>query len=320
MKKQLIALLLIIWFSSVHGQNFISDSLMSIYVESGIANQTFQPEGKSKKDVRVGKWIDYTFEFIYTYQQNDDVVDASFKHLLIQSTGKYSNGQKNGLWCFYAVVEGTFKKYHIANVTYKNGKREGPITLFYSSGEKAAEGNCENEIIQGTVTVYYKTGEVAQRFKKNEGSIQGILSTFYQSGENRATLNFVNGLRNGTETTYYKNGAVKSKRNFLNDTIRDTSIYYYPNGSIQEEDIYKNGEISEWRYYYESGQLWVQKEYKDGKYFNILQLYDLKGTPLDHGTLKDGNGTVKYYTEDTKIYLIRTFESGEIINEERFDL
>lgn len=320
MKKQLIVLIVIIWASNVHGQSFISDSLMSVYVESGIANQTFQPEGKSKKDIRVGKWIDYSFEFIYNYQQNDgDAVIVSFKHLLIQSTGKYSNGQKNGLWYFNAVEEGSFKKYHIADVTYKNGEREGPITLFYSSGEKSAKGNCENNHIEGAFTVYYKTGEVARRFMKIEGGIQGILSSFYKSGENKATLNFDNGLKNGMETAYYKNGAIKSKRNFLNDTLRDTSIYYYPNGSIQEEDIYKNGAISEWRYYYESGQLWVQKEYKDGKYFNILQLYDMKGTPLDHGTLIDGNGTVKYYTEDTQIYLIRTFERGEIINEERFD-
>ncbi len=319
MKKQPIVLLLTLWALNSPAQNYISDSLMSIYVESGIADQKFIPEGKSKNDVKVGKWIDYTFEFMYTYQQNDEIVDASFEHLLIQSTGKYSNGLKSDMWRFNAIEEGTFKKYHIADVTFKEGKKDGPITLYYSSGEKAATGNYNNELLHGTFTVFYKTGEVASRFNIVDDRIQGILTYFYRTGEKKASLHYTTGIRSGEYTVYYKNGLIKTKKHYVNDTLQGEATQYYPSGGIQEKAIYKNGEFQSWKYYYESGQLWVHKEYKDGRYYNILELYDSSGNPLDHGTLKDGTGTVKYYTEDAKVYFIRTFEDGRIINEERFD-
>ncbi len=319
MKKKSIIFLLTLWCLHSHAQNFISDSLMSIYVESGVANQNFMPEGKSKKDIRVGKWVDYTFEFIYTYHKNNDVVDEYFEHLLIQSKGKYSNGQKSGLWRFNAVEEGTFVKYHIADVTFIGGKKTGPITLFYSSGEKAAEGTYKNDLLQGTYTVFYKSGEVVRRYNIVEDRVQGILTYFYKTGEVKVEMNYSDGKRSGEYIGYYKSGAIKTKKKYVNDTLQGEGIQYYPNGQVQEESVYYNGKFKSWKYYYESGQLWVHKEYENGKYHNILELYDSSGNPLDFGTLKDGTGTVKYYTEDSKVYLIRTFDKGVVVNEERLD-
>lgn len=320
MLKHLIIIVLISWISHSNAQNFISDSLMNVYIESGVAKTNFIPDGSEKNGVKVGKWKDYTFEIIVTYKQSEDgIVDENLDHLLIQSVGKFVDGTKNGLWEFYAVEEGTFKKYHIADVTYRNGKRNGPIIYYYSSGEKAAEGMYENDMQQGIMTVYFKTGERNRVYGQKNDKIQGTLIFFYITGEKKKTINFDRGIRNGESTGYYTNGAIKSKQQFVHDTIQGTSTHYYPDGKIQEEGVYKNGLITSLKYYYSSGQLWVHREYFEGKEHNILELYDAQGKPLDFGTLKDGNGLVNYYTEDAKIYLKRTYSEGEIINEERFD-
>lgn len=304
----------------VFSQTFISDSLMDILVESGFANKNFIPKGKTKNNIRIGKWNDYTFEFIYTYLQNEDeTVDSELAHLLIQSTGNYSDNQKEGLWKFNAIEEGTLKKYHIADVNYKKGQKDGPIIYYYSNGTKAAKGTCKNDILHGNYTVYFKTGEVARNFNIVEDRIEGLLTYFYRSGEKKVELNYLNGIRSGDYTGYYKSGVIKSKMYYVNDTLQGEGIHYYLSGQIQEESIFENGHNKSWKYYYESGQLWVNKEYKDGKYYNIVELYDSSGTPLDSGTLKNGTGTVKYYTEEAKVYLIRTFDEGRVINEERFN-
>lgn len=319
MKQLLITLHLALWSFNSQAQTYISDSLMSIYVESGLANKKFIPKGKLKEGVRVGKWEDYTFEFIHTYWQNEDIIDVRFDHLLIKSTGNYVNGEKSGLWKFYAVEEGTFKKTQIAEVTYKNGKRQGQITFYYSSGETAATGNNENELLQGVLTVFYKTGELARKANVEQGQVQGVMTHYYRTGEKKGEVNFNNGMQNGASKFYYTNGAIKTNYNYVNDTLQGACFNYYPNNNVQQEAIYENDTITTLKYFYESGQLWVYKEYKNGTYYNVLALFDVTGKPLDYGTLKDGTGTVKYYTENAKVYLIETYKDGTIINEERFD-
>lgn len=320
MRKISCFVFLLLCCSNAQSQTFISDSVMTILVESGYASKNFIPEGKLKKGERIGTWIDYSFEFILVYVQNpNETIDESFEHLLIQSTGKYSNNQKNGVWKFNAIDETTYQKYHIADVTYKNGKKEGPITLYYSEGTKASAGTCSNDLLDGAFTIYYKSGEVERKYISVKDHIQGRLTYYYKTGEEKMTIDLIDGRRNGEMIGYYKNGDVKSRRTYKNGIVQDTCWFYYPNGKVQEESIYKNGEVTHLKYYYDSGQLWVSKEYKDGNYHNVLELYDSSGKPLDFGTLLNGTGTVKYYTEKATVYLITTYENGQIVNEERFE-
>jgi antitoxin component YwqK of YwqJK toxin-antitoxin module len=293
---------------------------MSIFVESGFANEHFIPKGDSENGERVGKWSDYSFEFIPTYEQDEnDIIDEWYDHLLIRSEGKYVGNEKIGLWKFYALEGRVLKKYHIADVTFNNNEKNGPVTLFYSTGEKAAETFYKKGLMHGEYTVFYKTGEVARKYEMVKDTTQGELTFFYRTGERKLTMNFIDGTRTGESKGYYKNGDLKSTKTYVDDTVQGFCTYYYPNGKTREEHIYKDGVLTSLKYYYESGQLWISKVYRKGKYFNVLELYDYKGNYLDYGTLKDGTGTVKFYTHDAKVYLIRTYEDGEVINEEYFD-
>jgi antitoxin component YwqK of YwqJK toxin-antitoxin module len=83
--------------------------------------------------------------------------------------------------------------------------------------------------------------------------------------------------------------------------------------------MYKMGESDgTYKYYYENGQLWVEKEYKNGLLMNVIGNFDPKGNHRDKGTIKDGNGTVNYYTEEGKVYSRQTFQEGKKIMEETY--
>lgn len=321
MKHTLVLLaVILIYIPKTFSQEYISDSLMSVFVESGFANEHFIPKGKLKNGERVGKWTDYSFEFIPTYEQDEnEIIDEWYEHILICSEGKYVRNQKNGVWKFFALEGRALNKYHIADVTFKNDEKNGPVTLFYSTGEKAAETFYKNGLLHGEYTMFYKTGEVVRKYEMVEDTMQGQLTFFYRTGERKLTMNFIDGIRTGESKGYYKNGDIKSTKTYVDDSVQGFCTFYYPNGKIQEVGLYKNGILTSLKYYYESGQLWVSKVYRKGKYFNVLELYDSEGNSLDFGTLKDGTGTVKFYTQDAEVYLIRTYEEGEIINEEYFD-
>ncbi len=315
-----IILILISVFSVLKSfsQAFISDSLMEICVNSGYANNNFIPKGESKNDIRIGKWNDYTFEFILSYSQTKYIVDENLEHLLIESLGKYSDGKKNGKWIYYGIENETMKRFHLADVTFKNDKKDGPITFYYSSGEKAAVGSYYKDELNGSFIVYFKTGEIERKYEILNGTIQGELTYYYKSGEKEIKVHFTDGKKEGEEIGFYKNGIIKRERTFINNTLQGDSKIYYPNGKIQEVGQYMDGKLINVKYYYESGQLWVNKQYKEEKYYNILELYDSSGHSLDPGSLKDGTGTVKFYTENAKVYLIRTFKEGVIVKEEEF--
>lgn len=316
MKKQLLLLLSFVLSLNVISQQFVNDSLMEIYLESGAANKNFRAEGKTIDNKRIGKWTDYTFEFVITYHEVNDETTSRGEHLLIQSTGKYFKNEKSGVWKFYAVEAETFDKYHIADVTFKNGVLEGAFTYYFSTGEKAAESNYKNGKADGVVKEYYKSGELAQKYFLVENIVQSTHIIFFKSGNIKSKVNYIDNLREGVEVKFYENGNMRQKRFYINDNLEGDSEIFYPSGKVQELAIYDKNKVKQIKYYYESGQLWVSKVYQDEKYYNVLELYDSEGKPLDFGTLKDGNGTVKYYNHNAEVYRIRTFKNGKIVKDE----
>lgn len=72
-----------------------------------------------------------------------------------------------------------------------------------------------------------------------------------------------------------------------------------------------------YQYYFDNGQLWTESQFKNNSMFTILSNFDRNGKPRDKGILKDGNGTVNFYTEEGVIYLIRNYQDGKLIAEEK---
>lgn len=87
---------------------------------------------------------------------------------------------------------------------------------------------------------------------------------------------------------------------------------YFLNGNPYYECRYKNNDLHGISSFYTSaGKLHYTLEYKNGKPVSLVNSYDLKGDPMDGGTLKNGTGTVKLYHPITGNLIYQaTFKNG----------
>lgn len=104
--------------------------------------------------------------------------------------------------------------------------------------------------------------------------------------------------------------------NYWRDSLDGAYRSFYRDGKKQEVSFFKMGKVDgTYQYYHENGQLWIEKEYRDGLLLNVKFNYDEYGKPRDFGTLRDGNGTVKYYTTSGDVYNIQLYKDGVMISE-----
>ncbi|WP_158851300.1 toxin-antitoxin system YwqK family antitoxin [Algibacter sp. L1A34] len=102
--------------------------------------------------------------------------------------------------------------------------------------------------------------------------------------------------KNGAWSFFFKNGSLKATINYNEDQADGDYLYYHENGEILEKGTNllgkKTGNV---KTFFSNGQLHSSATYKDGKIYNILSFFDKEGHKLNHGTLKNGNGTLKSY-------------------------
>lgn len=289
---------LILTFLSVEASSqtisYVMDSIMNEYMESGYANEHFLPIGKNDKyDLRTGKWEEYTVELDVTWYTKNSIPVSLSGYFLIYGEGKYEHDLREGTWKLYLLEDKTFKKIHYKTINYVKGKKEGERIDYFPNGKVAFRGVNQQDLMNGEQTLYYENGD-----KWDVGS-------------------YVNDLRTGVHSSYFMGGALKSTRYFNNDTLVGISTYYYSNGNVEWTVDHKNGVADGlYTYYYKSGQIWTQKVYKEGKVMDVKGTYLSDGTEVDHGTIKNGNGTIISYTLDGKVYNISTYENGIEISKE----
>ena len=296
--KKITLILLVLLYNSAYTQQivFVKDSIMQQYMKSGFATKNFMPSGKGNyKTDKQGQWKDYEVSNdFYTIMAKEGPLQVYGKYLLY-GEGEFVNNKREGLWTFYAIEDKTFKRMLQKKVNYSNGSKECEFSYYFPDGNRSVSGKFASNVYEGEVKSFYNNGK---DFK----------STYYK-----------NGLKTATQPYLFPNGKVKAEYHYLNDSLDGNYRLYYTSGSIQETGNYKMGVYEGiYRYYYENGQLWVEKEYRNERLWNIAGSYDSKGKSKDTGTLKDGNGTVLFYTEEGKIYLIQTLQNGHVMKEEKF--
>jgi hypothetical protein len=65
-------------------------------------------------------------------------------------------------------------------------------------------------------------------------------------------------------------------------------------------------------YRYNNGRVWSERLYKDGILLEILSNYDPLGRLQDKGSLRNGNGEVKIYSENGSLLLIEVYKNGRL--------
>lgn len=273
---------------------FVKDSIMNDYMKSGYSDKHFQPKGKEDKNkLRQGWWKDYEVVNDFEYVSINGKPKQIFGLFLLYGEGEFVDGKREGAWKFYVLEDKTFKKILQQEVSFSKGEKNGLFKYFFPSGNIGVEGKYIANKLEGEVKSYY-----------DEGKLYG-------------TRLYINGMKSGRHTYLHPNGKIELEHNFINDSLNGLYQTFYTNGNIQESFSYQAGkENGIYKYFYENGQLWIEKEYKNGLLMKVIGSYDNLGNPRDKGTIKDGNGTVNYYTEDGIIYSIQTFKDGVKIKEE----
>jgi antitoxin component YwqK of YwqJK toxin-antitoxin module len=208
--------------------------------------------------------------------------------------GQTKNELKTGIFKFWAIdAKNVDKRTLVKELTFANDILQGEFRYYYPNGKIAQIGNYVQGKIKGKTSIYYPDGKLFSEFSYNNDKINGIRKDFYPSGNTKLIINILDGKPHGAYQTFF------------------------PNGKLEQEWNYQHGQAhGRYQYYYESGQIWIEKEYKDNLLWNVSFSYDSAGKSLDKGTLKDGNGTVRYYDEKGKLYSIEYYEKGQKVKEE----
>lgn len=272
---------------------FVKDSILDHYMDSGIATKKFRPKGKYDEDGRrQGNWKDYEVERTVTYIAENNKPKALWGSFLIYGEGFFEKGERVGVWDLYLIEDKTFKKVLYQRADYDQGEKDGESFWYYPSGKIAFIG----ELVEG---------------KRNHASI-----FYYETGEVLQKITYKDDRRVGEQTEFYPDKRIVSVANYVNDSLHGPFTSFYPDGKHKEVSYWKMGKVdSVYKYYYPNGQLWVETTHLEGKTLNVKGSFSDEGTPRDCGTLIDGNGTLKYYTEEGTVYLIRTFKDGEVVDE-----
>lgn len=96
---------------------------------------------------------------------------------------------------------------------------------------------------------------------------------------------------------------------------QDTTRTYYSEDSLivkEEFEVISGTDTYNgfYKFYYENGQLAEHREYKDGKIWNVINIYDSLGNVITNkGTLNNGSGTTHNYF-DGHLMAICTYKDG----------
>lgn len=268
--------------------DLIRDSILDVYMESGMADEQFVPKGKrDKQQARQGRWKDYEVAEDFVYIMQEGTPKQLFGMYMLYAEGKYVAGKREGKWTFYAIENKTLRKRLQKTVTYLHDQKEGAYTYYFITGEKGITGFYSKDLLHGTAYSFYPNGAPY--------GIRTIENDLYQ----------------GKHVYRYPDGKISHELNYVDDSLNGAYAAYYSNGTPEELATYNMSQVDGlYQYFHPNGQLWIGKIFSNGKLMEITGNYDADGTPRDKGTLKHGNGTVCYYNKEGVLYNIVTYVDG----------
>jgi hypothetical protein len=180
-------------------------------------------------------------------------------------------------------------------ITFKNGKYDGPAKKYYPTGTCQAVFKYKDGIKNGTETIYYESGKPYLVSTYVNGKKNGMRTMYWDTGELMAELEYKDGepqpglkeyKRDGKKLTKYPHIVFKTQDKTAFDGIyivkallsggeRKVKFYRYSKAESKwlKQDV-KNGEVS-WEFYVGKGSLMERFQIKSHyitPYRNILVL------------------------------------------------
>lgn len=190
----------------------------------------------------------------------------------------------------------------------KNGVLEGPFIRYYPNGKIEVELQMKNGLSWNVISFHDTLGNNKNYGKFENGT--GDCDTYSQDGHLLSKIHFDDGIVNGVVYDYYPNGQVEWEMNHSNGMMQGQTKYYNENGELIELQNYSNGERDGLSFRYFKGRVIEKDVYYKGRIWNILELNDTTGKPIDHSTFKDGNGIHPLYDDNGVYYGFETLKYG----------
>lgn len=290
---------------------------------------------------KIGRWEEYRYlsgqlKKLETFNDqgvlNGPYEEYDFSDRLV-AKGEMLMGKRNGTWELRE-NDGEYK----VTVTYIDDIKNGPYEKKTQQNSLIEKGNYKNDLKEG----YWE--EVDNAGIKGKGKYIldkriGQWEFFHPSIKSHPVM-LIEYNNDGMELTrkqfddqntllldlsyntadasksykaYYPDGSLKTEGKYVNDKQEGVWRDYYPNGSLGLAKSFSNGVMEgELKQLYPDGKVKVRLSFSNGLLWNLLEMNDINGQPLDGGTLKNGNGTFISYDDNGKLQQVQNIVNGQV--------
>lgn len=267
-----------------------------------------QDSGRLENGLREGEWIIYDIDS----SQIGNTVDVNVndeKHIMRldpsieKHVGIYRVDKKEGTWIKYESLnyKPPFRWTKKIESDYQNGMKHGKEIFFQGFS---------NDKLDTLAVMYYNYG-----IETGEGRVYNYNYPY----KLKEVYSLTNDGQSFLSAKYYDDGRLQIK---YIDTIINNKFYfcfseYYSNGFLKSTGFFnKNNIDSTYKEYHTNGQPSIEKEYRDGKLWNVTSIKTPRGKNKKIGDFKNGNGSLNVYDEKgNKIKTIEYIEGIEQQNE-----
>ncbi|MEO1048990.1 MAG: toxin-antitoxin system YwqK family antitoxin [Bacteroidota bacterium] len=174
----------------------------------------------------------------------------STKSLNIKSIKHYRDGRQHGKEIFY------FKVGDSRHCLYVNDTLEGPVQVFFKTGELESQGSYVKDKLEGEYNRYYKNGKLFSKEMYVNDQRQGLAKAFFRSGKTKWTVNYVDDRKQGEQKWLSESGNVEAIHTYKDGSAHGEWKSYQVNGKLKSLAIYEEGkQIGSTIEYDESGKV-----------------------------------------------------------------
>lgn len=169
-------------------------------------------------------------ELIYSQKGEFAQAKIFYNNGVVKAEGQFHNRKKHGLWKFYTNLPRKLQKEE----SYKDGKKDGPWRVYYSSGKLSSE-------------IFWK-----------DDARHGSWNDFFENGDPHVEAIFENGFLEGTYTSYYIGNIVSKEGEYVKGKMEGVWKLYnekaelikkerYEKGFLQEEAFFAHGKLVDFK-------------------------------------------------------------------------
>jgi antitoxin component YwqK of YwqJK toxin-antitoxin module len=157
---------------------------------------------------------------------------------------RYPDGKLKERFSYYVdaqnreVRDGQDEEYHPdgskkGEITWKDGKENGPVVYYYADGRKSYEANYKEGKKHGYATVWFPNGQKQWQTVFREGLTHGLWREWYADGKKKFEANYGDGKLDGLATWWHDNGRLWQERSYQDGALVKGSVREWDRGGRQ---------------------------------------------------------------------------------------